>query len=129
MKKILLLLIIPLVANSDTTGNLITNGTFDNGTTGWTLTGDSQRIGDCCPGGHDLEFGPNGSIEQSFNLINDTITQPMLNNGITLDSTVEVQNGECGVAQCWGGSGPADSFRIRLQIIDESNEVLATTKQ
>ena len=129
MKRILLLLIIPLVANSDTTGNLITNGTFDNGTTGWTLTGDSQRIGDCCPGGHDLEFGPNGSIEQSFNLINDTITQPMLNNGITLDSTVEVQNGECGVAQCWGGSGPADSFTIRLQIRDESNEVLATTTQ
>ena len=129
MKRILLLLVIPLLANSDTTGNLITNGTFDNGTTGWTLTGDSQRIGDCCPGGHDLEFGPNGSIEQSFNLINDTITQPMLNNGITLDSTVEVQNGECGVAQCWGGSGPADSFTIRLQIRDENDEVLATTTQ
>ena len=49
MKKILLLLIIPLVANSDTTGNLITNGTFDDGTTGWTLSGDAVRISDCCP--------------------------------------------------------------------------------
>jgi len=53
----------------------------------------------------------------------------MLNNGITLNSSVQVQNGECGVAGCWGGSGPADSFSIRLQIRDESNEVLATTTQ
>ena len=88
-----------------------------------------QRIGDCCPGGHDLEFGDSGSIEQPFNLINNSITQPMLNNGITLDSSVEVQNGECGVAQCWGGNGPADSFTIRLQIRDENNDVLATTTQ
>lgn len=129
MKKILLLLIIPLVANSDTTGNLITNGTFDNGTTGWTLSGDAVRIGDCCPGGHDLEFGDSGSIEQTFDLINTHITQPMLDNGITLNSTVEVQNGECGVAQCWGGSGPADSFTIRLQIRDENSNVLAVTTQ
>ena len=114
---------------ADTTGNLITNGTFDNGTTGWTLSGDSQRIGDCCPGGHDLEFGDSGSIEQSFNLITDTITQPMLDNGITLNSSVEVQNGECGVAQCWGGSGPADTFTIRLQIRDSDSNVLATTTQ
>ena len=114
---------------ADTTSNLITNGTFDNGTTGWTLSGDSQRIGDCCPGGHDLEFGDSGSIEQSFNLITDTITQPMLNNGITLNSSVEVQNGECGVAQCWGGNGPADTFTIRLQIRDSNSNVLATTTQ
>ena len=129
MKKILLLLIIPLVANSNTTGNLITNGTFDDGTTGWTLSGDAQRIGDCCPGGHDLEFGPNGSIEQSVNLINDTITQPMLNNGITLDSTVEVQNGEGGVGSWAPNRGGADTFTIRLQIRDEDQNVLATTTQ
>ncbi len=114
---------------ADTTGNLITNGNFNNGTTGWTLSGDAQRIGDCCPGGHDLEFGDSGSIEQSFDLLSNTITQPMLNNGITLNSSVEVQNGECGVAQCWGGSGPADTFTIRLQIRDSDSNVLATTTQ
>ncbi len=129
MKKILLLLIIPLVANSDTTGNLITNGTFDNGTTGWTLSGDAQRIGDCCPGGHDLEFGDYGSIEQSFNLIDDSVTQPMLDNGITLDSTVEVQNGEGGVGSWAPNRGGADTFTIRLQIRDENQNVLATTTQ
>ena len=129
MKKILLLLIIPLVANSDTTGNLITNGTFDDGTTGWTLSGDAQRIGDCCPGGHDLEFGDYGSIEQSFNLIDDSVTQSMLDNGITLDSTVEVQNGEGGVGSWAPNRGGADTFTIRLQIRDEDQNVLATTTQ
>lgn len=39
---------LPLVANADTSANLITNGTFDNGTTGWTTSGDAQVIGDCC---------------------------------------------------------------------------------
>ncbi len=118
---------LPLVVNADTSANLITNPGFDNGTTGWTLTGDAQRIGDCCPGGHDVEFGDYGSIEQNFNLYSDTITQPMLNNGITLNSTVEVQNGEGGV----GGwrSGATDTFTIRLQIKDDSGNVLATTTQ
>lgn len=131
IRAILLSLIFPLtvLADSQTTGNLITNGDFNNGTTGWTLQGDAQRIGDCCPGGHDLEFGDSGSIEQSFNLTSDVITQPMLNNGITLDSSVEVQNGECSVSGCWGGQGGADSFTIRLQIRDSDNEILATTSQ
>ena len=129
--KYLIPLFFPLMvlADSQTTGNLITNGNFNNGTTGWTLQGDAQRIGDCCPGGHDLEFGDSGSIEQSFDLFSNTITQPMLNNGITLNSSVEVQNGECGVSGCWGGSGPADSFSIRLQIRDSDSNVLATTTQ
>ena len=129
MKKILISLLFPLSLLADTTGNLLTNGTFDNGTTGWTLSGDAQRISDCCPGGHDLEFGDSGSIEQSFDLYSETITQPMLNNGITLNSSVQVQNGECGVSGCWGGSGPADTFTIRLQIRDSDSNVLATTTQ
>ena len=131
MERLIFILLFPLTlfAEELTTNNLITNGTFDNGTTGWTLSGDAVRINDCCPGGHDLEFGDSGSIEQSFNLITDTITQPMLDIGITLNSSVEVQNGECAVAQCWGGQGGADSFTIRLQIRDSNNEILATTSQ
>jgi hypothetical protein len=131
MERLIFILLFPLTlfAEELTTNNLIINGTFDNGTTGWTLSGDAVRINDCCPGGHDLEFGDSGSIEQSFDLITDTITQPMLDNGITLNSSVEVQNGECAVAQCWGGQGGADSFTIRLQIRDSNNEILATTSQ
>ena len=131
MERLIFILLFPLTlfAEELTTNNLITNCTFDNGTTSWTLSGDAVRINDCCPGGHDLEFGDSGSIEQSFDLITDTITQPMLDNGITLNSSVEVQNGECAVAQCWGGQGGADSFTIRLQIRDSNNEILATTSQ
>ena len=129
MERLIFILLFPLTlfAEELTTNNLITNGTFDNGTTGWTLSGDAVRINDCCPGGYDLEFGDSGSIEQSFNLTSDTITQPMLDNGITLNSSVEVQNGEGGV----GGwtSGATDSFTIRLQIRDSNNEILATTTQ
>tara|TARA_S200002703_G_scaffold1968_2_gene3269 strand:- start:7008 stop:8210 length:1203 start_codon:yes stop_codon:yes gene_type:complete len=120
---------LPLLASSDTTENLITNGTFDNGTTGWTLSGDAQRIGDCCPGGHDLEFGDYGSIEQSFPLHNNVISQQMLDNGITLNSSVEVQNGEGGVGSWAPNRGGADTFTIRLQIQDENQNVLATTIQ
>ena len=125
------ILLIPVLSFADvnTTGNLISNSGFDNGTDNWTLSGDAQRIGDCCPGGHDLEFGDYGSIEQSFNLIDDSVTQPMLNNGITLNSTVEVQNGEGGVGSWAPNRGGADTFTIRLQIQDENQNVLATTTQ
>ena len=130
MKYLILLLFpITLLAEELTTNNLIVNGGFDDGTTGWTITGDAQRIGDCCPGGHDLEFGDSGSIEQSFNLINNSITQPMLNNGITLNSSVEVQNGEGGVGSWCPSCGDADSFTVRLQIRDNEDNVLATTTQ
>ena len=129
MRSILLILLIPIITNADTTQNLITNGTFDNGTTGWTLSGDAQRIGDCCPGGHDLEFGDYGSIEQTFPLHNNVITQQMLDNGITLNSSVEVQNGEGGVGSWAPNRGGADTFTIRLQIQDEDQNVLATTTQ
>jgi hypothetical protein len=129
MKNIWILLLLPLLANADTSQNLITNGTFDNGTTGWTLSGDAQRIGDCCPGGHDLEFGDYGSIEQTFPLHNNVITQQMLDNGITLNSSVEVQNGEGGVGSWAPNRGGADTFTIRLQIRDEDQNVLATTTQ
>tara|TARA_X000000368_G_scaffold416958_1_gene412073 strand:- start:684 stop:1892 length:1209 start_codon:yes stop_codon:yes gene_type:complete len=117
------------VANADTSANLITNGTFDNGTTGWTTSGDAQVIGDCCPGGHDFEFGNSGSIEQTFDLTSDDITTQMLDNGITLNSSVEVQNGEGGVGSWCPNCGDADSFRIDLTILDNNSQVLSTTTQ
>lgn len=130
MKKILISLLFPLSLLADTTGNLLTNGTFENNNSnGWTTSGDVQVLSDCCGSNYDLEFGDSGSIEQSFDLTTNTITQPMLNNGITLNSSVQVQNGECGVSGCWGGSGPADTFIIRLQIRDSESNILATTTQ
>jgi len=130
--RYLIPLLFPLMvlADSQTTGNLVLNGTFENNNSNnWTTSGDVQVLGDCCGSNYDLEFGDSGSIEQSFVLISNDVTQPMLNNGITLNSSVQVQNGECGVSGCWGGSGPADTFTIRLQIRDEDSNVLATTTQ
>jgi len=53
----------------------------------------------------------------------------MLDNGITLNSSVEVQNGEGGVGSWAPNRGGADTFTIRLQIRDEDQNVLATTTQ
>ena len=133
--SIFLLMILTLttsLAEEKTTNNLITNGNFETGNAnGWTTNGDVQVLNDCCElngvsSNYDLEFGDSGSIEQQFNLTTDSINQTMLNNGITLNSTVEVQNGECGVAGCWGGSGNADTFTITLKIKDSDGNVLAT---
>ena len=142
MKKLLLsslcLLLSLSLSNAQerTTGNLITNGNFETGNAnGWTTQGDVQVLNDCCtgpdnlPSQYDLEFGNNGSINQDFGLTSESITQPMLNNGITLNSKIEVQNGECGVAGCWGGSGPADTFTNTLTIKDDAGNILATVTQ
>ena len=78
-------------AEEITTGNLITNGNFETGNANsWTTTGDVQVLSDCCElngvsSNYDVEFGDSGSIEQDFNLSTNTITQNMLDNGITLD--------------------------------------------
>ena len=119
-------------ADEQTTGNLITNGNFETGNAnGWTTSGDVQVLNDCCelnnvPSNYDLEFGDSGSINQDFNLNSNTITQDMLDNGITLNSTIEVQNGECNVTGCWGGSGNADTFTNKLVIKDSEGNVLAS---
>ena len=126
---IILFFPITLLAEQLQTDNLIVNGTFDNGSTGWSSSGDGQVIGDCCPGGHDYEFGDSGSIEQDFKLYSETITNPMLDNGISLSSVTEWQNGEGGQGGWAPNRGGADSFTVRLQIKDNQGNVLATTSQ
>ena len=129
----LLLTILTLTTSAEetTTNNLITNGNFETGNTnGWTTSGDVQVLNDCCElngvsSNYDLEFGDSGSIEQDFNLSTNTITQNMLDNGITLDSSMDAQNGECGVAGCWGGQGDADTFTNVLTIKDSDGNTLA----
>ena len=129
---ILTLIILGAKAEELTTNNLITNGNFETGNAnGWTTSGDVQVLNDCCelnnvPSNYDLEFGDSGSINQDFDLSSDTITQNMLDNGITLDSTIEVQNGECNVTGCWGGQGNADTFTNKLTIKDSEGNVLAS---
>ena len=132
--SLLMILILTTSTKSDTitTGNLVTNGNFETGNAnGWTTSGDVQVLNDCCElngvaSNYDLEFGDSGSIEQDFNLSTNTITQNMLDNGITLDSSMDAQNGECGVAGCWGGQGDADTFTNVLTIKDSDGNTLAS---
>ena len=121
-----------LKAEEITTDNLLTNSNFETGNAnGWTTSGNTAVVGDCCElnnvdSNYDLEFGDSGSISQDVTLTTNSITQNMLDNGITLNQVTEVQNGECNVSGCWGGSGAADSFTINLNIKDSSGNVLAT---
>jgi hypothetical protein len=132
--SLLMILILTTSTKSDsiTTGNLITNGNFETGNfNNWNTTGDVRVLNDCCElnnvqSNYDLEFGDSGSINQDFDLSSDTITQNMLDNGIRLDSTIEVQNGECNVTGCWGGQGNADTFTNQLTIKDSDGNVLAS---
>ena len=122
--SILLLIILTLTISAEeiTTDNLLTNGNFETGNAnGWTTSGNTQVVSDCCElnnvtSNYDLEFGDSGSITQDVNLTTNTITQDMLDNGITLTQVTEVQNGECNVSGCWGGQGAADTFTINLNI-------------
>ena len=119
-------------AEEVTTGNLLNNGNFETGNAnGWTTSGNTQVVNDCCElnnvdSNYDLEFGDSGSISQDVNLTSNSIDQSMLDTGITLTQITEVQNGECAVSGCWGGSGPADTFTINLNIKDSSGAVIAT---
>jgi hypothetical protein len=132
-RKLIILLLLPitLFAEVKITDNLVVNGNFESGNSNnWTTSGEVVVLNDCCGSQYDLEFGLQGSIEQDFNLTSDSITQQMLNNGITLNSSILIQNGECNTdVKCWGGQGDIDKFVVRLQIKDINNEVLTSTTQ
>ena len=53
----------------------------------------------------------------------------MLDNGLSLTSVVEIQNGEGGAGGWAPNRGGADSFRIDLSILDEQENTLATVSQ
>jgi hypothetical protein len=117
-------------AEIKTTNNLLVNPDFESGNANaWTLNGDVQVINDCCNSQYDVEFGDAGSIEQDVNLLSNQITQPMLDNGIQLDSSVLIQNGEGGIGGWANNRGDADEFTIRLQIKDADQNILGTHSQ
>jgi len=85
---------------------------------------------------HDLKItstatlvGIDGTGQTSSNTI--TSTTDKLNNGITLDSTIDMQNCEWSGSAfaCGDSTGAADSYTVKVRILDSSDEELAAVTQ
>ena len=85
---------------------------------------------------HDLKItstatlvGIDGTGQTSSNTI--TSTTDKLDNGITLDSTIDMQNCEwSGSAfRCGDSTGAADSYTVNIRILDSSDQELAAVTQ
>ncbi len=62
-------------------------------------------------------------------LTNNNRTQEMLDNGITLNSYIDVANCDSQPGNCEGKSGSADSHTVTIELKDSSGTVLSTTTQ
>ena len=85
---------------------------------------------------HDLKItstatlvGIDGTGQTSSDTI--TSTTDKLDNGITLDSTIDMQNCEWSGSAfaCGDSTGAADSYTVRVRILDSSDEELAAVTQ
>ena len=85
---------------------------------------------------HDLKItstatlvGIDGTGQTSSNTI--TSTTDKLDNGITLDSTIDMQNCEWSGSAfaCGDSTGAADSYTVKVRILDSSDEELAAVTQ
>jgi len=85
---------------------------------------------------HDLKITSTATlvgIEGTGQTSSDTITSTTdkLDNGITLDSTIDMQNCEWSGSAFAGGdsTGAADSYTVKVRILDSSDEELAAVTQ
>ena len=142
-------------ADSITTGNLLPNvgdgvdwgststeqinpgnssGTVSNGTTlnGFDVTcpASQANCGYKYSVGGDFEVTGTATLSvDDIPLTNNTRTQEMLDNGITLNSYIDVANCDSQPGNCEGKTGNADSHTVTIQLKDSSGDVLSTTTQ
>ncbi|MDC0051814.1 hypothetical protein OAJ17_03725 [Acidimicrobiaceae bacterium] len=142
-------------ADSITTGNLLPNagdgvdwgststeqinpgnssGTVSNGATinGFDVTcpASQANCGYKYSVGGDFEVTGTATLSvDDIPLTNNTRTQEMLDNGITLNSYVDVANCDSQPGNCEGKTGNADSHTVTIQLKDSSGDVLSTTTQ
>jgi hypothetical protein len=142
-------------ADSITTGNLLPNvgdgvdwgststeqinpgnlsGTVSNGTTlnGFDVTcpASQANCGYKYSVGGDFEVTGTATLSvDDIALTNNTRTQEMLDNGITLNSYIDVANCDSQPGNCEGKTGNADSHTVTIQLKDSSGDVLSTTTQ
>jgi len=80
--------------------------------------------------GGDFEVTGTSTVSvDNINLTNNTISQEMLNNGITLNSYIDVANCDSKPGNCEGRSGDADSHTVVIELKDSDGNVLSTTTQ
>ena len=141
-------------ADSITTGNLLPNAgdgvdwgststeQINPGGSGYVNNGDTINGFDVtCPAsqancgykysvGGDFEVTGTATLSvDDIPLTNNTRTQEMLDNGITLNSYIDVANCDSQPGNCEGRSGNADSHTVTIELKDSSGNVLSTTTQ
>jgi hypothetical protein len=80
--------------------------------------------------GGDFEVTGTSTVSvDNINLTNNTISQDMLNNGITLNSYIDVANCDSQPGNCEGRSGNADSHTVTIELKDSLGNTLSTTTQ
>ena len=80
--------------------------------------------------GGDFEVTGTATISaDNIKLYSDTITQTMLDNGITLESNIDVANCESNQGNCESKGGANDSHSISITLKDNANNVLSTVTQ
>jgi hypothetical protein len=156
MKWLIAFLFLFTVANADqvTTGNLLPNagdgvdwgststeqinpggsGTVSNGATlnGFDVTcpASQANCGYKYSVGGDFEVTGTATLSvDDIPLTDNTRTQEMLDNGITLNSYIDVANCDSQPGNCEGRSGNADSHTVTIELKDSSGNTLSTTTQ
>ena len=80
--------------------------------------------------GGDFEVTGTATLSaDDINLTNNTRTQDMLDNGITLNNYIDIANCDHEAGNCEGDSGATDSHTITIKVKDSSGTVLSTTTQ
>jgi hypothetical protein len=156
MKWLIPFLFLFTIANADpiTTGNLLPNegdgvdwgststeqinpggsGTVTNGATlnGFDVTcpASQANCGYKYSVGGDFEVTGTATLSvDDIPLTDNTRTQEMLDNGITLNSYIDVANCDSQPGNCEGRSGNADSHTVTIELKDSSGNTLSTTTQ
>jgi outer membrane biosynthesis protein TonB len=80
--------------------------------------------------GGDFEVTGTATLSKdNIALTNNSITQEMLDNGITLNNYIDIANCDHEAGNCEGDSGNTDSHTITIKLKDSSGIVLSTTTQ
>ena len=133
----------PVISDNTSNTTLSNNATID----GFTITCDTAngQEGGCgafftydkaVEAAHDLKLTTSASlvnISGTGQTSNETITSTIakLDQGITLNNTIDMQNCEWSGSAfaCGDSTGAADSFTIKVRILDDDNEELASVTQ